>query len=344
MTDKQKSRTNNDIKDDIIEDGVLNFKQDEKGMSKTAKTKEKSGLEKPGFISQFDLTMNSTKITGLVFGFLCLGAVLAFNLYTIPSVILPMTKVEQDRATIAAEKAKVSASFELLKQQTDKENSEGLQLTGRTVEVQFKDFGNVRFKMRDDISPKTVENFVRLVNRKKYDSTGIHRMVEAPDFNVIQGGRLIDTQRATERVSGMAVETFNGYPVPDEVWSEKPTYQVVTDEAGQSSTTQTGGKLKEDAVYSKVEAETNKVIYPKGTILMAKTDRPDSATSEFFINLTDTKIPGQYTVFGVAEADTLPVLDKIAAEVDPNGEVIPELNGKDAPPNKLIFIERMKLL
>jgi cyclophilin family peptidyl-prolyl cis-trans isomerase len=68
----------------------------------------------------------------------------------------------------------------------------------------------------------------------------------------------------------------------------------------------------------KLEA-TNGLKNKRGTIAMARTNDPDSATSQFFINLTDNgfldNAPGNpgYTVFGHV-VDGLDTIDRIAKE------------------------------
>jgi cyclophilin family peptidyl-prolyl cis-trans isomerase len=68
-----------------------------------------------------------------------------------------------------------------------------------------------------------------------------------------------------------------------------------------------------------LEAEFNDQTHDLGTLSMARTDDPDSATSSFFIVLARTPaLDGKYTVFGKVESG-VEVAQKIEA-VAVNGE------------------------
>ena len=58
-------------------------------------------------------------------------------------------------------------------------------IKNRQVEITVKDFGKVKLALDDNAAPKTVENFLKLVNSGFYDCLTFHRI--AKDF-VIQGG------------------------------------------------------------------------------------------------------------------------------------------------------------
>jgi peptidyl-prolyl cis-trans isomerase A (cyclophilin A) len=75
------------------------------------------------------------------------------------------------------------------------------------------------------------------------------------------------------------------------------------------------GKQKE--THSPIRNESKSGLSnQRGTIAMARTNNPDSATSQFFINLADNKrldsYGGGYTAFGKV-AKGMDVVDKIAA-------------------------------
>lgn len=91
------------------------------------------------------------------------------------------------------------------------------------------------------------------------------------------------------------------------------------------------GKLKEktDGLMQPIKNESgNGLSNTRGTIAMARTSRPDSATSQFFINRVDNSkldnYGGGYAVFGKV-TEGLDVVDAIAvvpttAKVDERGE------------------------
>lgn len=125
-------------------------------------------------------------------------------------------------------------------------------------------------------TPQTVENFLQYVNEGSYNNTIIHRSVR--DF-VIQGGGF--TAPTTAAFSNQI----------DSNPTAVSTRSTVANEAGNSNT--------------------------RGTISMAKmANQPDSATSQWFFNLTDNifldSSNGGYTVFGNILGSGLSVLDELA--------------------------------
>lgn len=58
-------------------------------------------------------------------------------------------------------------------------------VTGNMVIMEVKDFGQIKIALNAEAAPKTVANFLKLVNEKFYDGLTFHRI--APGF-VIQGG------------------------------------------------------------------------------------------------------------------------------------------------------------
>lgn len=127
--------------------------------------------------------------------------------------------------------------------------------------------GVMELRLRPDVAPETVQNFLDYVRQGFYDGTVFHRVI--PGFMVQGGGFTQDLQR-------------------------KQTGEPVVNEA----------------------SETLRNL--RGTIAMARTPDPDSATSQFFINLADNDFlnkgvrgPG-YTVFGKV-TEGLGVADAIAA-------------------------------
>lgn len=69
--------------------------------------------------------------------------------------------------------------------------------------------------------------------------------------------------------------------------------------------------------------------YQRGTVAMARTNDPNSATSQFFITLSDgaaSSLNGQYAAFGSIDEAGMAVVDKIVADAleakcDPNGMI-----------------------
>lgn len=127
--------------------------------------------------------------------------------------------------------------------------------------------GAFEIRLRPDIAPQTVTNFLRYVDEGYYDGTIFHRVI--PGFMVQAGGF-------------------------DQNMSRKSTHEPVVNESRQ-----TARNLR-------------------GTIAMARTADPDSATAQFFINLVDnphldaTPSRAGYTVFG-SVTEGMGVIDAIGS-------------------------------
>ena len=141
--------------------------------------------------------------------------------------------------------------------------------------------GSFQVELFEDVAPKTVENFLNYVIDGDYNNTFIHRSVQTPVPFVIQGG-------------GFA---YPGTPVPVGAFPQSPGH-IPTDPP-----------IVNEFQLSNV----------RGTIAMAKTSDPNSATSEWFINqvdnstsLDDPMKSGGYTVFGQVLGNGMQVIDAIA--------------------------------
>lgn len=131
-------------------------------------------------------------------------------------------------------------------------------------------YGTITAELYPDKAPLTVKNFLNYVDKKFYDGTIFHRVIQG---FMIQGG---------------------GF---DASLKQKKTDAPIKNEAA------------------------NGLKNKRGTLAMARTMVPDSATSQFFINLVDNpfldyKNPSPqgigYAVFGKV-IDGMDVVDKIAA-------------------------------
>jgi cyclophilin family peptidyl-prolyl cis-trans isomerase len=137
--------------------------------------------------------------------------------------------------------------------------------------------GKIKIELDEEKAPITVKNFLAYVADKHYDNTVFHRVIG--DFMIQGGGFKTGTQNA-----------------------------------------------KTDAEFSKLEKETKDPIKlevnkglsnTRGTIAMARTNKPHSATSQFFINTVDNskkldpsaRTDG-YAVFGKV-IEGMEVVDKI---------------------------------
>jgi cyclophilin family peptidyl-prolyl cis-trans isomerase len=192
----------------------------------------------------------------------------------------------------------------------------------------------LKLKLFGQAAPRTVESFVRLTDRKYFNGVNFHRIVKEDTFAVIQGGDPAGT--------GAGGESAFGSTLPDEIWDVKPEYGKEGDQKGKLINEP---KLRYPSLYKDFNKETGTIMYPKGELIMAKTQAPDSAGSQFFITLTDTTLPAQYTAFGTVDTTSLPVLDTIKSKVgilvDPTN---PQANPKDGKPDKLLKIDEVSVV
>jgi cyclophilin family peptidyl-prolyl cis-trans isomerase len=143
----------------------------------------------------------------------------------------------------------------------------------KTVVVMETSRGTIKIELDGEKAPGTVKNFLQYVDDKFYDGTTFHRVIE--DF-MIQGG-------------GFKPELKNAKNIDDIKAAQKKTRDPIKNESG------------------------NGLSNTRGTIAMARTNDPDSATAQFFINTVDNsgKLDRpRYCVFGKV-IDGMDVVDKI---------------------------------
>lgn len=150
--------------------------------------------------------------------------------------------------------------------------------------------------------PKTVANFLALVEAKKYNGTLVHRVVQ--EYLVQMGDPTTkDPQLRSEW--GRGGQTATGEVLPDELDPALPSAQRG---------------------------------YTKGVVAMARKQSPNSATSQFFICLEKAvSLPYQYTIFGTV-IDGMKVVESIGrAEVEPG-----PLGETDGIPRSTITIKSIQ--
>jgi|GEM_PF-3075656 len=209
-----------------------------------------------------------------------------------------------------------------------------------TVNMDVANFGSLEIDLNQNDAPKSVENFIRLSYRGYYNETIFHRIVKRTDFNVIQGGDK-ENKNGTGGRSSFYINENSPGQVPDEIWKVAPEFS--TNEAGENNPTNTP-ELRAPDLYKNYDNKTGLITFPKGSIAMATTGQPDSATSQFFIILSDTQLPAEYTIFGKVKESSFQILDKILKEVSPtpNEQAGPQ-SGQDGEPNKELKINSVKI-
>jgi cyclophilin family peptidyl-prolyl cis-trans isomerase len=122
---------------------------------------------------------------------------------------------------------------------------------------------------------------------------------------------------------------FDNSPCHREV--NEATFGVL--QCGDPTGTGSGGPT-----YNYRQEVTAKTTYPRGTIAMANTGKPNSTGSQFFLCFTDTQLSPDYSAVGTVDAAGLAVLDKIAAAGN-NGSFASSAGG--GAPNTPVTITSM---
>ncbi len=134
------------------------------------------------------------------------------------------------------------------------------------VTIEMEDGSKIKAELYPDVAPKTVDNFVDLIQKNFYDGIIFHRVI--PDF-MIQGG----------------------------------------DPTG----TGTGGSDKTIPGEFSENGFKNDLKHTRGVLSMARTNDPDSASSQFFIMVKDApSLDGKYAAFGKV-TEGMEVADKIVS-------------------------------
>jgi cyclophilin family peptidyl-prolyl cis-trans isomerase len=107
--------------------------------------------------------------------------------------------------------------------------------------------GTIKVELFQKDAPITVKNFLKYADDKHYDDTVFHRVIS--DFMIQGGGFTKDVTKATTGPEVRKAEKKTGKPIKNE--------------------------------------STNGLSNKRGTIAMARTPDPDSATAQFFINVVD---------------------------------------------------------
>jgi peptidyl-prolyl cis-trans isomerase B (cyclophilin B) len=147
--------------------------------------------------------------------------------------------------------------------------------------------GSVVVQLDGRRAPLTAGNFVDLVKRGVYNGTLFHRVVRSPMPFVVQGG---DPGTSDPRVPQAAYGTGNFIdPSTSEARFIPLEFQL-----------ESNGKL----VYGQELTTTSllrkpSLIHDRGSLAMARSDDPNSASSQFYIALKPLpELDGRYSVFG----------------------------------------------
>ena len=148
------------------------------------------------------------------------------------------------------------------------------------VAVISTNFGDMVVEFYPDIAPMHVESFMALVNEEYFNGTTFHRVI--PGF-MIQGGdpNSRNENRASHGTGGRAGKFF-------------------------------GLGNEEDPSTWLIPQEFSDTPHVKGILSMARTNDPNSASSQFFVCHDNANfLDNNYTVFGKV-IDGLDIIDQIA--------------------------------
>lgn len=136
-------------------------------------------------------------------------------------------------------------------------------------------------------APITSGNFVDLVNKGVYDGLAFHRVVREPQPFVAQGG---DPKSKDPKISPQLLGT-GGYIDP-KTGNER---RIPLEIKPKGEANPIYGKTFESAGITKLPELQHK----QGAVAMARSQSPDSASSQFYITLADQGfLDGNYAVFG----------------------------------------------
>ncbi|NES03440.1 MAG: peptidylprolyl isomerase [Okeania sp. SIO2F4] len=175
-------------------------------------------------------------------------------------------------------------------------------LNGKATVVMTVNASPITIEVDGMNAPITAGNFVDLVQKKVYDGLAFHRVVREPQPFVVQGG---DPQSKDLNVPLKNLGT-GGFIDPTTSRERYIPLEIKPQEAT-------------EPVYSKtfenVGIQQQPVLpHTRGAVAMARSQPPDSASSQFYFALTDLPfLNGDYAVFGYVTQGMKEVVDRIDA-------------------------------
>lgn len=149
-------------------------------------------------------------------------------------------------------------------------------------------------------APITAGNFVDLVQKGVYDGVAFHRVVKEPEPFVVQGG---DPQSQDPSVP-MAQLGTGGYVDPA---TAAPRYIPLEIQPAGADT-----PIYSQPFSSLSNSPTPELTHTRGAVAMARSQFPDSASSQFYFALADLSfLDGDYAVFGYVDEDDMDAVDAI---------------------------------
>lgn len=172
-------------------------------------------------------------------------------------------------------------------------------LEGKATVVMTVNGAPITIEVDGTNAPITAGNFVDLVQRGVYDGLVFHRVVRTPEPFVVQGG---DPQSKDPKVPPQLLGT-SGFKDP-KTGRERTIPLEIKPEGAKTP-------LYSQTFESEGVSSPPQLRHTRGAVAMARSQSPDSASSQFYFALTDLAfLDGSYAVFGYV-TDGMDVVDKI---------------------------------
>jgi peptidyl-prolyl cis-trans isomerase B (cyclophilin B) len=221
--------------------------------------------------------------------FLIIGALMLGGCSTDKAASVTSTTSSNPAATSSPSETATKAETKKVSEMTSESNP-GMQfprLEGKATVVMTVKGSPITIEVDGADAPVTAGNFVDLVQKGFYDGLAFHRVVREPQPFVVQGG---DPKSKDQKIPMDQLGT-GGY-IDSKTGSERYIPLEI--------------KVKGDAnpIYSKTldSAGVTKppvLKHKQGAIAMARSQMPDSASSQFYFALADLAfLDGNYAVFG----------------------------------------------
>lgn len=172
-------------------------------------------------------------------------------------------------------------------------------LEGKATVVMTVNGSPITIEVDGSRAPITAGNFVDLVNRGVYDGLVFHRVVREPQPFVVQGG---DPQSKDPKVPSSRLGT-GGFIDPATSKERNIPLEITPEGAESPLYSQTFEASRQNAKPV--------LSHTRGAVAMARSQFPDSASSQFYFALADLPfLDGSYAVFGYV-TDGMNVVDQI---------------------------------
>ncbi len=172
-------------------------------------------------------------------------------------------------------------------------------LEGTATVVMTVNGQSITIEVDGNNAPITAGNFVDLVDRGVYDGLMFHRVVKEPQPFVVQGG---DPQGKNPNFPAARLGT-GGFVDPQ---TQRERY-IPLEIRPEFAEDQEPAAI----IYSKTTSETPQLKHTRGAVAMARSQMPDSASSQFYFALADLPfLDGDYAVFGYV-TEGMAVVDRI---------------------------------